>query len=289
MELDQCESIFDRALASSSEAEFCYHITPLFDVYEILSFGLGRGNNTFWRARHIESAPWPRLRDLDYPPAEKSRVGRLNDAGSPCFYLASRVETALLEVEAIEGQLIQIAAFKIDQEEIVRLIVVGEYTYVHKAGYVRLTGVDPGGVVTRMLNEMRPEDAVATIYIDRFFASILSDPQARESGYMFSRALGAALHSRIRDADGIAFPSVRDPGGFNYAVLPDPSDRAFRNVACVIAKIGKHRRYRLIDHTLVGCAAALDEEHNFVWARPFRPNTMVMYNMTKQEYDQRAL
>lgn len=289
MNLDQCEAIFDRALASSSEAEFCHHITPLFDVYEILSFGLGRGNNTFWRARLVESDPWPRLKDLDYPPAEKARVGRLNDAGSPCFYLAGRVETALLEVEAKEGQLIQVAAFKIDPEEMVRLILVGEYTYVHKAGYVRLTGVDPAGVVTKMLNEMPPEDAVATIYIDRFFASILNDPQARDSGYMFSRALGAALHSRISGADGIAFPSVRDPGGFNYAILPDPSDRVFRNVACVLAKIGQSRRYQLVDHTLVGCAGALDEDDNFVWTQPFQPNSIVMYHMTKEEYDRKAL
>ena len=242
MNLDQCEAIFDRALASSNEAEFCHHISPLFDIYKILSFGLGRGNNTFWRARIVESGPWPRLKDLDYPPPEKARVGRLNDAGSPCFYLAGRVETSLLEVEAKEGQLIQVAAFKIDPEEMVRLILVGEYTYVHKSGYVRLTGVDPAGVVTKMLNEMRPEDAVAMIYIDRFFASILSDPQARDSGYMFSRALGAALHSRISDADGIAFPSVRDPGGLNYAILPAPSDRVFRNGACGLGKIGRKRR-----------------------------------------------
>lgn len=288
MNLDECEAIFDRALASSSEAEFCHHIAPLFDVYEILSFGVGRGSNTFWRARLTGEGPWTSLKDMDYPPAEKTRVGRLNDAGSPCFYVAGRVETALLEVEAQEGQLIQLAAFKIDSEEVVRLILVGEYTFVHKTGYLRLTGVDPAGAIKKIINGMSPENAIATIYIDRFFASILSDPSARESGYMFSRALGAALHSRISDADGIAFPSVRDPGGFNYAILPDPSDRVFRNVACVLAKIGQNRRYQLVDHSIVGCAGGLGDDDNFVWARPFQSNTIVMYNMTKEEHDRKA-
>lgn len=288
MNLDRCEAIFDRALASKSEAEFCYHITPLFDVYEILSFGLGRGSNTFWRARLTEAGPWMFLKDMDYPPAEKARAGRLNDAGAPCFYLAGRVETALLEVDAQEGQLIQLAAFKIDSEEMVRLVLVGEYTYVHKTGYVRLTGVDPAGTIKNVLNGMSPENAKATIYIDRFFASIINDPHARESGYMFSRALGAALHSRIKDADGIVFPSVRDPGGFNYAILPEPSDRVFRNVACALARIGKRRRYQLVEYTFVGCADSLDTEESFIWADPYHPNTLGMYGMTKDEFERKA-
>jgi len=286
--LDQCEAIFDRALASRNEAEFCHHITPLFDVYEILSFGFGRGSNTFWRARLTEAGPWACLKDMGYPPAEKARTGRLNDAGAPCFYLAGRVETALLEVEAQEGQLIQLAAFKIDSEEMVSLILVGEYTYVHKTGYVRLTGVDPAGTITSILNGMSPENAVVTIYIDRFFASILSDPHARESGYMFSRALGAALHSRIKDADGIAFPSVRDSGGFNYAILPEPSDRVFQNVACALARIGKLRRYGLVEYTFAGCADSLGVEDSFIWADPYQPNTLGMYGMTKDEFERKA-
>lgn len=288
MNLDQCEAIFDRALSSRNEAEFCHHIAPLFDVYEILSVGMGRGSNTFWRARATEGDPWPSLKDMDYPPANKARVGRLNDAGSPCFYSAGRIETALLEIEAQEGQLIQLAGFKIAPDEIVQFILIGEYTYVHKTGYVRLTGVDPDGTIKRIINSMSPENAIATIYIDRFFANILSDPHARHSGYMLSRALGAELQSRIKSADGIAFPSVRDPGGFNYAVRPEPSDRVFRNVACAIASIGRNRRYNLIEHEVIGCADGLDDEENFVWADPYQPRTLGMYAMTKDEYERKA-
>ncbi len=287
MDLDQCEAIFDRALASGSEAEFCQHLTPLFGVYEVLSIGFGRGS-TFWRARLVETEPWPSLDDMDYPPAGKARVGRLNDAGTACFYLAGRMETALLEVQCQPGQLVQLAGFKIHPAQVVHLIVVGEYAHVHKTGYVRLTGVDPAGTINRMLNGLTPEAALATLYIDRFFANILGNPQARESGYMLSRALGAALHARIRDADGIAFPSVRDPGGFNYAVLPEPSDRAFGNVACALARIGKGRRYQLVEYELVGCANRLDGEGRFVWADPRVPNTLGMYGMTREEFERKA-
>lgn len=194
----------------------------------------------------------------------------------------------MLEIEAQEGQLIQLAAFKVASDKAIDLILVGEYAYVHKTGYVRLTGVDPAGTIANILNGLPPEDSLATIYIDRFFAGILNDPHARDTGYMLSRALGAALHSRIKSADGIAFPSVRDPGGFNYAVLPAPSDRGFRNVACAIARVGKNRRYRLVEHELLGCADDLDGEENFVWANPYQPNTLGMYGMTKDEHDRKA-
>lgn len=288
MNLEHCDAIFELALASSNEAEFCHHISPLFDVYEILSVGLGRGSNTFWRARLVEGDPWPSLKDMDYPPPNKAKVNRLNDKGSPCFYVASREETALLEIHAQKGQLIQLAGFKIATDEMIRLIVVGEYTFVHKTGYVRLTGVDPAATIRKIINGMSPEDAVATIYIDRFFASILSDPLARDSGYMLSRALGAVLHSRIKEADGIAFPSVRDPGGFNYAVLPEPSDRVFRNVACALTRVESMRRYNLVEYVLVGCANNLDADENFVWMEPYQPSTLGMYGMTKDEYERQA-
>lgn len=288
MDLDQCEAIFDRALASGSEAEFCHHIAPLFSAYEILSVGFGRGENTFWRARKTTEGAWPNLLDMDYPPADKACVGRLNDAGAPCFYLATRMDTALLEIQARAGQLIQVAGFKVAESEMLRLILVGEYANVHKTGYVRLTGVDPSGTVQKLINRLPPEQAIARLYIDRFFASILSDPHARASGYLLSRALGAELRSRISGADGIAYPSVRDPGGFNYAILPEPSDRVFRNVCCVLARVGKDRRYHLVEYELFGCADHLDAENNFVWASPYQPNTLGMYGMTKEEFYRKA-
>ena len=249
--------------------------------------GFGRGD-TFWRARAIEHTPWPNLKDMDYPPPDKARLNRLNDRGSPCFYVANRMETALLEIHAQEGALIQLAGFKIAAEEELRLIVVGEYASVHKTGYIKLTGVDPQGTISKIINQMPPDDAAATIYIDRFFAAILSDPDAKDSSYMFSRALGAALHARIGSADGIAFPSVRDSGGFNYAILPEPSDRALRNVACALVKVQKVRRYNFVEYEFVGCADGLDDGSNFVWMNPYEPNIVGMYGMTKDEFDKKS-
>jgi hypothetical protein len=284
MDLDDCDAIFQRALSASSESDFCQQIEPLFDIYQIISVGLGRGS-IWWRARSTEGAAWQNLNDLDYPPPDKARQGRLNDAGSPCFYVARDIDTALLEIEARPGQLVQVAGFRVLKEEMAQLIVIGEYANVQKRGYLSLTGEDPGGTLQKMLNGHDLQHALALIYIDRFLASILCDPKARQSGYRFSRALGSLLHSRIRDADGIAFPSVRDPGGFNFAVRPEPSDRIFHNVACLLVRIGKKRHFHLMDREIINSAQQLDANLNFVWPTANAPDQMNLYGMTKEEFE----
>lgn len=283
MDLNNCDIIFDSTLKSQSEAEFCHRISPLFDQYEVISIGLGRGN-IFWRARAVEETTWPNLSDLDYPPAEKARRGRLNDAGSPCFYVAKDIETALLEIQAKEGQLVQVAGFRILNEDILRMIVVGEYANVQKSGYMHFTGTDPGRTLQKQINLQDKKKALTLLYIDKFLASILADPHARQSNYTFSRALGALLHSKV-DADGIVFPSVRDPGGFNLAVQRGPSDRALHNVACVLIKVGRKRRFSVLDYEIASSALKIDDELNFVWPDEHQPRQLNVYGLNKQEFD----
>ncbi|NMG74104.1 RES family NAD+ phosphorylase [Aromatoleum diolicum] len=282
MNFDRCDVIIDQALSSKSEAEFCHYIAPLFNTYEILSVGLGRGN-IFWRARAVESDVWENVFDLDYPPAEKARRGRLNDVGVPCFYVAKDIQTALLEVEATEGQLIQIAGFRVLADEILRLIVVGEYANVQKNGYMHFSGTDPGRTIQKLLNQ-QDKNALPLLYIDKFLANVIGDPAARESNYAFSIALGAFLHSKV-DADGIAYPSIRDPGGFNLAVPPLPSDRVFHNVACVLVKVGKRRRFGVLDYQIVSSATRIDEQLNFIWPDRYQSGQLNIYGLNKQEYD----
>lgn len=283
MTLDDCESIFHQALSSPSELAFCRAVEPLFKEYEILSLEFGRGS-MFWRARSIESDVYPNICDLDYPPPEHARLGRLNDRGVPCFYIAARKETALAEIGVTDGQLVQLAGFRIRNESPIRLAVIGEYANVQKNGYMHFAGRDPEMTIAKILNSMPQQEALKKIYIDKFFASVLADPDSSASGYMFSRALGQAIYSRI-GAEGIVFPSVKDRGGFNIAVQAEPSDRSFHNVSCLVVRIGKPRRFGLIEFTIVKTAERLDDDWNFVWLDGADSETIGMYNMSKEEFD----
>jgi hypothetical protein len=281
--LDDCERIFRQASLSESESAFCYAIAPLFKEYEILSLELGRGT-TFWRARVIEQDVYPNISDLDYPPPALARQGRLNDFGTPCFYVSTHEDTALKEVGAAEGELVQIAGFRVIDEFPIRIAVIGEFANVQKNGYIHFAGQDPGMTITKTLNTMPRQEAQKKIYIDRFLASVLADPDASANGYMFSRALAQSIYSRV-DVDGIAFPSVRDRGGFNVAVLAAQSDRSFHNVCCLVVRMGKPRRFGMVEFALVKSAERLDDNWNFVWPERNKPGVIGMYNMSKEEFE----
>lgn len=119
-------------------------------------------------------------------------------------------ETALAEIEAKEGQLIQLAGFRVLNEETIRLAVIGEYSNVQKNGYMHFAGQDPGMTISKIINSMPQQEGLKKIHIDKFFTHVLAGPNASNSGYLYSRALGQAIYSRI-SPDGIAFPMRKGP------------------------------------------------------------------------------
>jgi hypothetical protein len=283
VDLNACEKIFGQALSSDSESAFVFAIEPLLKEYEILSVEIGRGL-TYWRARIINGEPYSNVRDLGYPPRELVKEGRVNDRGVPAFYISERKETALAEIEAREGQLVQLAGFRIKVDSPLRLAVFGEFANVEKNGYMRFCGQDPNSTIAQRLNAVPRRDALKRLYIDRFFAHILADADASANGYRFSRALAASIYSKI-PADGIAYPSVKDRGGFNIAVKAEPSDKSILNVCCMVVRMGKSREFGLVEYEIVKTVHGLDDKWNFIWSQTTDKEIIRMYNLTKEEFD----
>lgn len=283
MNTEECEKLFSKAMKSSSETEFFHSIDPLFSEYGILSIELGRGS-TFWRARKINDEIYPNIDDLNYPPPEIVNIGRLNDKGIPFFYASADIETALAEVDPEEGQLVQLAGFKIKNEFPLILAVIGEYSNVQKNGYMHFFGKDPDRTISNMLNRLPRNEAIKKIYIDRFFAHVLRDVNAHSNNYQFSRALSRAILSK-NHADGIVFPSVKDRGGFNLGIKSEPSDKCLHNVSCLVAKVNAKREFGLIDYEIINSATRLDKSGNFIWPEKYVPESIGFYNISKDEVD----
>jgi hypothetical protein len=283
MNIEECEKLFTKAIKSNSKAEFYNSIAPLFNEYEILSITLGRGS-IFWRARIINNDIYPNADDLDYPPPVIASANRLNDKGSPFFYISTDIETALAEVGPVDGQLVQLAGFKVKNESPLNVAVIGEYSNVQKCGYMHFVGKDPDGTISRILNELPRKEAIKRIYIDRFFAHVLRDENAHSNNYRYSRALSQAILSK-NHAHGIVFPSVKDRGGFNLGIRAEPSDACFDNVSCVIAKVNAIREFGLIDYEIINSATHLNKDGAFVWPKKYIPECLGIYNMSKDELD----
>lgn len=283
MSLDDCEYIFDSALSSTTEAAFCHAIDPLFKQYQILSIGFGRAN-IFWRARIVNETLFTNLSDMNYPPSHIARVGRLNDSGSPCLYVSARKETAIAEVGAKEGQIVQLAGFRVLGGKELRLALIGEYSNVQKNGYMHYAGGDPNGVLTKFLNSIPRSEALKKIYIDKFFANVLGDPNACATNYLMSRAMAQSIYAR-NESDGIVFPSVKDRGGFNIGIKPSASDESIHNVCCIIVKLERQRRFGLLDFEMVKSAKNLDSEGYFVWDDSLIEDGFGLYGLNKEEHE----
>lgn len=284
MDLDACESIFKESYASTSEADFLHLIQPLFSFYKILSVGIGRGK-ILWRARIIKDSTYPNISDLHYPPSHMAGLGRLNDLGSSCFYVASREETAIAEVNAEEGQLVQIAGFRIHPENLMQLALIGEYSNIQKCGYMHFSGSDPDQLINRYINSMPRKDAFRLIFTDKFFSQVLADPSAHEKGYILSRPLASAIYAQSKKSVGIVFPSVKDRGGFNIGIKPEASDELLHNTCCFIARVIKRRSYGLIEYEILKSAWNVNPRGDFLWHDSCSTESICMYGMTKEEFD----
>jgi hypothetical protein len=159
---------------------------------------------TLFRAREFES-----LRELESalshpeaglgpPPVGIGAAGRMNCAGIPVFYGATRASTAIAEVRPAVGAHVTIAMFKIIRE----LSLLD----LRKLGDISLSGAskfDPATVERAIRNNF-----LRTL-IERLTMPVL--PSMADTDYLTTQAIAdfLATHSRLR-LDGIIFPSTQD-------------------------------------------------------------------------------
>ncbi len=284
MNLDECDRLFCHVRAESSAAAICHALQPLFDLYEVISIELNRGS-VFWRARLTGQEPWPAVTQMGYPPAEHTKAGRLNDDRTPCLYAATREETALIEVGAKAGDLVQLVGFRARLETPIRIAVIGELLHVQKTGYLRLTGSDPSKSLNQLLNSQGVEKGRRLLYIDAFLSNLLADAEARDSGYARSRAVASMLY-RDPNVDGIIFPSVRDSLGMNIALQPVPVDSKIQAVCCLHVKVTRVRAFGFIEYEVIREAVRVLPDGVFVWAEPLSPTRRRLFNLTKEEFEE---
>jgi len=281
MTLDECEKIFYQALSSKTESAFCYAIEPLFKEYEVLwrEF-FYPSKSTYWRARLIENNKvYSNISELNYPPPDCVKEGgRLNDKGDPCFYASIHGDTALAEIGAMEGQLVQVAGFKIRNGSSIRLAILGEYANIQKYGHsLIVTNEFAGTTVNEILNAMPPQKVSKVIKIDKFFAGILGG-----NNYLFSRALSKIIYSGS-DCNGFAYPNIKGLRSVNIGMQPEASDKSFYNAHCIVVRVTKKRCFGFIDFDLIKSAECLDAKGNFIWLKTDNPVRVGTYNGCKRE------
>jgi len=279
--LDQCDDAYDELTGDVPLARKRELIDSLLAAHQVINFNIGRGS-VFWRARISSPQGFATERELSYPPPALTGVGRLNEPGQPCLYLASRRDTAMAEISAIEGQHVHLAGFRILPDKVLRLIAIGEWLHVHKTGYLRFGGRDPDNGVSRSMNSFPYQQARLLLYVDALLGAILARGKDEDREYLTTRLIAKALYAKL-PADGICYPSVRDPLAMNVAVKREAADKCMTGVCAQVVHIIKIRRLGIYEFDSLLTATGVDHEGSYKWQEADDPRHYNVYGLTPEE------
>ena len=116
---------------------------------------------------------------------------------------------------------------------------------------------------------------------------MLASTEAEDNGYLHTRLLSKIIFSKSK-SDAIAYPSIKDEGGFNLAVKAAASDSFFENVSCSVLEVTKKLRYGIYINTALYRANNLNALGDFMWleAKDLTDGFYYgFYNLTANEDD----
>lgn len=280
MNLRTLDRHFESVEKATSPAEVCHSLVPIFAAYQVVS--LEPEGFWYWRSRKTEGRPWETISEMSHPQPSIAKVGRLNDSGAPKLYAADNPATALLETNVEEGDIVQLIAFREIPDQFFRFGVVGELHHVMKRGALRILGNTAAAqAISKMLNESPEEEARSMVYVDAFLDHILASANEREHSYVRSRSVAAMIHQQP-GLDGIAYPSVPDPLGRNFAILPDAAAQKLRAVCSQLVRIKRLHRFGYVDYEVLQDVERLDSSGRFVW-KPANAGLQRRFNLTEEE------
>lgn len=282
--LDECDSLYDVLTGSTSIDEKRRAVAGLLGAHQAINFELGRGR-PFWRARKCSPDGYTSEREVSYPPPDRTDSGRMNDKGDPCLYLSTRKETAFAEIGAIEGDYVHVAGYRVQANQAIRALGIGEWLHVQKTGYMRTMGQDPGNSLSHILNSFPHEQGTLILYIDALLSSILADPEAGKNRYETTRLIAAMTHKKVPSANAIFYPSVQATLGMNLAVKAKAADMCMHNVCSIVARILKVRKFGVYEFEVCKTATGVNDAGQFEWQEPESPRSLNLYRLTKSEYE----
>lgn len=240
-QLSLLESIeLHRAILAATNLAEAHHLSArLLAEHPPLSVGI-RLSQPHWRVRPAsDPSGFDSVSKLLAPPPENTGPGRANHEGDPKLYISARLETALAEVQAIEGRHYHAIALMSQEDSELRLAVVGEQHNVLRKGYLDNFGYDPEEVIKGSLRRQGAARAERIAFADALMADVLADPEARSKNYIPSRGLADVLVHHTRQSHGIIYPSVRHHLGKNYCLDPAIALRELKVVACMVLRVDR--------------------------------------------------
>lgn len=206
--------------------------------------------------------------DLHSPPPEITNIGRMNEKGCPMFYGAYHIGTALAEINAKEGDTVQVAQFQLPNksDSRMRCLAIGEvYNAYHGIRTISESMFDEIRKLLGRLGKDNIQGMLSYIYMDAFSAELLNDTSASEKDYIYSRILSKLLLRKHPEIDGLIYPSAKILGTANISLRPESVVEKAKLVSTQVFKIKRLYHYGFCDFDLIKQAKGETPDGRIVW------------------------
>lgn len=206
--------------------------------------------------------------EMHSPPPQVAAIGRMNEKGKPMFYASFHVGTAVAEINAKEGDIIQIGQFKLPEQSDsgIRCLVIGEiYNAYHGTSTISQSMFDE---IRKLIDRVGKNDIrglLSYLYMDALSAELLNDISASEKNYIYSRTFSRLLLEKHPEIDGLIFPSAKIKGTANITLRPESVLKKAKMVSSQTVKITKLYPYGLCDFELLRQAKGESADGRIIW------------------------
>ncbi|WP_075172918.1 RES domain-containing protein [Neptunomonas phycophila] len=194
------------------------------------------------------------ISELQSPPPEVTDIGRMNEKGNPMFYASYHIGSAFAEINAKEGDIVQVTQFKLPNKSNsgIRCLAIGEvYNAYHGNSTISQSMFDEIRKFIERLGKSDIRGLLSYLYMDALSAELLNDTSASENDYIYSRTLSRLLLEKHPRVDGLVFPSAKMKGTANITLRPESVLNKVKVVSSQVLKITKLYPYGLCDFELL--------------------------------------
>ncbi|EFO3694150.1 RES domain-containing protein [Escherichia coli] len=268
IELNSLDQFRKDLLANSTPKSVEAHLKWYLESFGGINFKFGY-DRPIVRARICaNSNGYGNIRELLSPPPELTKIGRFNDEGKPMFYAAYHIGTAIAEVNAKDGDIVQVVQFELPKKSDsgLRCLIIGEvYNAYHGISTISPDLFNEIRALIKRLGENDIRGLLSFLYMDALSAELLNDVFASKNNYIYSRTLSRLFLAKYNDIDGIIFPSAKVKGTSNIVLRPESILEKVRVVSNCLFEISKVYPYGICDIKLLKQAKGQRIDGEIVW------------------------
>lgn len=205
-----------------AEQLFIEHIKPILDIYQpVVSSLADHHGGAVYRARKcINLVPFKKIEELYNPPVPSGRA--YTNLNEPLLYASSSIQTALSEIEAKIGDLVNVVRFDYTKIQNGKFWFVGQMAEHFRSNETSRYLNDPRGVLKFLYHEPYVRNSVA--YKDSLINEIFSVVSTKTDEYSLNKLMIKAIKEKegfSENFSGVVFRSVKDSPGLNFAICGD--------------------------------------------------------------------